>query len=515
MAAAVGVPELPSLPEDPKLKLHSAVDVVGLQSKPELNGQRATIIGWDGGKGRHPCEMVVDGTRLLLKPSNLQSVDVQPQPLEGSTKLAEWAVENGDTDFGLCQICQVRRLELTSTVFMCCWQSVCGPCAVEHMDHAKRSELCCPFCRGSLPAKRAFAREQCKRHCALGDPRAFFSMPAIIAAGPKASVLTVEQWSYYSALAARGYSQAMYTCAHELWDRGYIAAGTRMMRSAVGTGLASAPRAIGDRHELGADGFERSLALAIPWFQLAADRGDGTALAKLGSFHYNGVGVAQDVAEGARLYRAAAEAGNAQAMYLYADCCGNGRGVEKDTQACVYWWRSAAGAGHAQAAQMLRANGLSLQQPDDQLDHRKKQAFSERMRVLEREHERRASAEAGSVAAMSEENASARPWYLQDDQAPPNAPPAAAETVGGASDGSSSADRRRGRVLFLTAALVAAVAAAVVAAAIAMRGSDVPGLAVLLTVLCGSYIALKRLLAAVVRVRKAAEAEAVSARIDA
>ena len=75
------------------------VVVSGLVGKPELNGQHAVIIGWHGGKGRHPCKMVVDGTELMIKPTNLQLIHEEPQPLNGSSKLAVWAVELGDTDF--------------------------------------------------------------------------------------------------------------------------------------------------------------------------------------------------------------------------------------------------------------------------------------------------------------------------------------------------------------------------------------------------------------------------------
>lgn len=57
------------------------------------------------------------------------------------------------------------------------------------------------------------------------------------------------------------------------------------------------------------------------------------------------------------------------------------------------------------------------------------------------------------------------------------------------------------------------MALSLISCAAASAGSDVPALAVFLTVLFGSYIALDSLLAAVVVVRKATEAEAVSARM--
>ena len=101
----------------------------------------------------------------------------------------------------------------------------------------------------------------------------------------------------------------------EEWDRGFSAAGTDTMKRAADAGLARAHVLIGDSYANGEHGFERSLSQAVPWYRLAAKKGDGTALAKLGACAFNGTGgVAQDYAEAAALYVQAASAGNAQAI---------------------------------------------------------------------------------------------------------------------------------------------------------------------------------------------------------
>eukprot|EP00053_Salpingoeca_punica_P011950 m.106655 g.106655 ORF g.106655 m.106655 type:complete len:183 (-) comp15818_c7_seq1:372-920(-) len=48
----------------------ATVTVDGLSSRPELNGQEATITGFDGGRGRYVVELL-NGESLSLKPENL------------------------------------------------------------------------------------------------------------------------------------------------------------------------------------------------------------------------------------------------------------------------------------------------------------------------------------------------------------------------------------------------------------------------------------------------------------
>lgn len=67
---------------------HVHVKLHGLESKPELNGQRATIIAWDGTKQRYNVYVMSSGRVLSLKPSNVvledgtvgQIVNLQSKP---------------------------------------------------------------------------------------------------------------------------------------------------------------------------------------------------------------------------------------------------------------------------------------------------------------------------------------------------------------------------------------------------------------------------------------------------
>jgi len=61
------------------LKSGAQVAVVGLKSKPELNGKRAQIVSFDGSKGRYATQ--VAGETLALKRDNLvQHCNVTPMP---------------------------------------------------------------------------------------------------------------------------------------------------------------------------------------------------------------------------------------------------------------------------------------------------------------------------------------------------------------------------------------------------------------------------------------------------
>ena len=50
------------------------VEVHGLQSRPELNGERGEAMAYDQGKGRYAVQLSDGGAPLLLKPENLRPV---------------------------------------------------------------------------------------------------------------------------------------------------------------------------------------------------------------------------------------------------------------------------------------------------------------------------------------------------------------------------------------------------------------------------------------------------------
>ena len=93
---------------------------------------------------------------------------------------------------------------------------------------------------------------------------------------------------------------------------------------------------------------------AARWFGEAMKRGDGEAQLALGELYARGLGVRQDYARAAELYRSAAGFGrNVQAQYLLGDLYAHGRGVALDYLTAVDMFRKAALGGHAGAQSFL------------------------------------------------------------------------------------------------------------------------------------------------------------------
>ena len=69
-AAAVGSAAAPVVGSAARFALGSSVVVVGLKAKPQLNGQAASVLGWDETKGRYNIALSGGGV-LALKPANL------------------------------------------------------------------------------------------------------------------------------------------------------------------------------------------------------------------------------------------------------------------------------------------------------------------------------------------------------------------------------------------------------------------------------------------------------------
>ena len=213
----------------------------------------------------------------------------------------------------------------------------------------------CPFCKQAGPASREAALQLLAKQTAEGDPRAIYCYGMLLGMSTAHDTKHAAM-AYLDVLAARGYAEAMAYRALEEWDRGFSAAGTDTMKRAADAGLARAHVLIGDSYANGEHGFERSLSQAVPWYRLAAKKGDGTALAKLGACAFNGTGgMAQDYAEAAALYVQAASAGNAQAMYFLAEMYSKGLGVEQDMGKFFDHLKAAADAGHNDAKEMLEA----------------------------------------------------------------------------------------------------------------------------------------------------------------
>lgn len=105
---------------------------------------------------------------------------------------------------------------------------------------------------------------------------------------------------------------------------------------------------------------------AVRWFNEAMKRGDPEAPLALGELYARGLGVRQDYARAAELYRTAANFGrNAQAQYLLGELYTYGRGVPNDYSIAIDWFRKAALRNHAGAQSYLGSfyeNGYGIDQ---------------------------------------------------------------------------------------------------------------------------------------------------------
>lgn len=93
---------------------------------------------------------------------------------------------------------------------------------------------------------------------------------------------------------------------------------------------------------------------AVRWFNEAMKRGDAEAPLMLGDLYARGLGVRQDYARAAELFRAAANFGrSAEAQYRLGDLYAYGRGLPQDYSMAIEWLRKAALRGHAGAQSYL------------------------------------------------------------------------------------------------------------------------------------------------------------------
>ena len=67
----------------------------------------------------------------------------------------------------------------------------------------------------------------------------------------------------------------------------------------------------------------------------------------------NGVGLEQDFAKAAQLYKAAADVGLAAAQYNLGVLCFEGKGMDKSIEAAKYWFAKSAEQGHKLAKSNL------------------------------------------------------------------------------------------------------------------------------------------------------------------
>ena len=100
----------------------------------------------------------------------------------------------------------------------------------------------------------------------------------------------------------------------------------------------------------------------------SAEQGDASAQNRLGIMYADGLGVPQDDAEAARLYRLAAEQGNAPAQYNLGVMYDAGRGVPQDDVQAHMWLNLAASRVTSEQREIAvrgRDNVADRMTPDD------------------------------------------------------------------------------------------------------------------------------------------------------
>jgi hypothetical protein len=88
---------------------------------------------------------------------------------------------------------------------------------------------------------------------------------------------------------------------------------------------------------------------ALVLFTRAAEEGDPAGEYGLGVLYFQGSGVARDIDESTRHFRAAAQRGHVLAQYNLGNAYLHGRGVEKSLDDAELWWRKASMAGYVRA----------------------------------------------------------------------------------------------------------------------------------------------------------------------
>lgn len=88
------------------------------------------------------------------------------------------------------------------------------------------------------------------------------------------------------------------------------------------------------------------------WF-VAAQAGDASAMAAIGTLYDTGHGVPQNFANALAWYRRAAEAGNVRSMFNVGAMYDNGRGTVRNRNEAIRWYKMAADKGNGRAAYNL------------------------------------------------------------------------------------------------------------------------------------------------------------------
>jgi hypothetical protein len=129
------------------------------------------------------------------------------------------------------------------------------------------------------------------------------------------------------------------------YQRGDYAAARAAWAPLASAGNAEAQYYLGHLHAEG-EGVARDLGQALRWFRAAAEQGEPYGQFALGYVYEHGLGAAPDLAAALRWYRAAAVQGNLAARNNLGLMYEQGRGVARDPVRAYAWYaRAAAGPG--------------------------------------------------------------------------------------------------------------------------------------------------------------------------
>lgn len=104
---------------------------------------------------------------------------------------------------------------------------------------------------------------------------------------------------------------------------------------------------------LDGNGIERDPALAVIWFQIAAQNGHAMAANMLGRCHEHGWGCSADATLAAKYYRQAANSGLDWGLYNLGNLLATGRGVAEDQAGALACYRRGAEMGHGKSMNLL------------------------------------------------------------------------------------------------------------------------------------------------------------------
>lgn len=139
-----------------------------------------------------------------------------------------------------------------------------------------------------------------------------------------------------------------------LADPATHAEGVRLLSDAANRKVGIAAAVLGNMYASGR-GIAKDPALAVTWYQKAAEAGSVLGMRFLAFALVNGEGVVADAKRGAGWAEKAAAMGDEDAMRLLGVLYAGGLGVPKDDRLAVDWYRKASDAGSAEASRELAA----------------------------------------------------------------------------------------------------------------------------------------------------------------